>query len=390
MFWHNFKYSLKVLVKSKVLIFWTFAFPILMGIFFNLAFSDIENSEKLDVIDIAVVKSDEFDKNIIFKEAFENLSDGDDKLFDIDYTNLDKAKQLLEDDKITGYLVFNDDINIVVSSSGINETILKYVVNEISSNAEMINTLAANDINNEIEKGNYNINYEEIYAGAYALVSKDTAKLHNISNKNLSYTMIEYYTLIAMACLYGGILSMYIINYKLANMNSVGKRTAISPVHRGQMLVSSLLASYVVQLICVAILFVFTIFVLNVDYGDNLPMIILLALAGSLAGLSLGVIVATLIKANENAKTGILIAITMLGCFLSGMMGITMKYIVDTNVPLVNMINPASMITDGFYALYYYSTLDRFIFDIVSLLVFSILLIFISYFGLRRQKYDSI
>lgn len=390
MFWHNFKYSLKVLFKSKVLIFWTFAFPILMGIFFNLAFSDIENSEKLDVIDIAVVKSDEFDKNIIFKEAFENLSDGDDKLFDIDYTNLDKAKQLLEDDKITGYLVFNDDINIVVSSSGINETILKYVVNEISSNAEMINTLAANDINNEIKKGNYNINYEEIYAGAYALVSKDTAKLHNISNKNLSYTMIEYYTLIAMACLYGGILSMYIINYKLANMNSVGKRTAISPVHRGQMLVSSLLASYVVQLICVAILFVFTIFVLNVDYGDNLPMIILLALAGSLAGLSLGVIVATLIKANENAKTGILIAITMLGCFLSGMMGITMKYIVDTNVPLVNMINPASMITDGFYALYYYSTLDRFIFDIVSLLVFSILLIFISYFGLRRQKYDSI
>jgi len=390
MFWHNFKYSLKVLFKSKVLIFWTFAFPILMGIFFNLAFSDIENSEKLDVIDIAVVKSDEFDKNIIFKEAFENLSDGDDKLFDIDYTNLDKAKQLLEDDKITGYLVFNDDINIVVSSSGINETILKYVVNEISSNAEMINTLATNDINNEIKKGNYNINYEEIYAGAYALVSKDTAKLHNISNKNLSYTMIEYYTLIAMACLYGGILSMYIINYKLANMNSVGKRTAISPVHRGQMLVSSLLASYVVQLICVAILFVFTIFVLNVDYGDNLPMIILLALAGSLAGLSLGVIVATLIKANENAKTGILIAITMLGCFLSGMMGITMKYIVDTNVPLVNMINPASMITDGFYALYYYSTLDRFIFDIVSLLVFSILLIFISYFGLRRQKYDSI
>ena len=390
MFWHNFKYSLKVLFKSKVLIFWTFAFPILMGIFFNLAFSDIENSEKLDVIDIAVVKSDEFDKNIIFKEAFENLSDGDDKLFDIDYTNLDKAKQLLEDDKITGYLVFNDDINIVVSSSGINETILKYVVNEISSNAEMINTLAANDINNEIKKGNYNINYEEIYAGAYALVSKDTAKLHNISNKNLSYTMIEYYTLIAMACLYGGILSMYIINYKLANMNSVGKRTAISPVHRGQMLVSSLLASYVVQLIGLAILFVFTIFVLNVDYGDNLPMIILLALAGSLAGLSLGVIVATLIKANENAKTGILIAITMLGCFLSGMMGITMKYIVDTNVPLVNMINPASMITDGFYALYYYSTLDRFIFDIVSLLVFSILLIFISYFGLRRQKYDSI
>lgn len=390
MFWHNFKYSLKVLFKSKALIFWTFAFPILLGIFFNMAFSDIENSEKLDIIDIAIVKSDEFNKNIIFKEAFEGLSKGNDKLFDITYTNLNKAQKLLEDDKITGYLVFDDDINIVVSSSGINETILRYVVNEISSNETMINTLIKKDINNEIKKGNYNINYEKIYADAYKLVSKDTAKINNISNKNLSYTMIEYYTLIAMTCLYGGLLSMYIVNLKLANMNSVGKRTAISPIHRGKMLVSSLLASYVVQLTCLAILFIFTIFVLKVDYGNNLPLIMLLALVGSFAGLSLGVIVATLIKTNENAKTGILIAITMLGCFLSGMMGITMKYIVDTNVPLVNMINPASMITDGFYALYYYSTLDRFIFDIVSLLVFSFVIIFISYFGLRRQKYDSI
>ena len=390
MFWHNFIYSLKVLFKSKSLIFWTFAFPILLGVFFNMAFSDIENSEKLDVIDIAVVKSDEFNKNIVFKEAFKSLSKGDDKLFDITYTNLDKAKNLLDDDKITGYLVFDDDINIVVASSGINETILKYVVNEISSNEEMINTLSANEINNEIQKGNYNINYEKIYTNVYELVSKDTAKIHNISNKNLSYTMIEYYTLIAMACLYGGLLSMYIVNYKLANMNSVGKRTAISPIHRGKMLLGSLFASYVVQLIGLAILFLFTIFVLKVDYGNNLPLMILLALVGSLAGLSLGVLVATLIKTNENAKTGILIAITMLGCFLSGMMGITMKYIIDTNAPLVNMINPASMITDGLYALYYYSTLDRFIFDIVSLLGFSFVMIFISYFGLRRQKYDSI
>lgn len=390
MFWHNFKYSLKVLFKSRALIFWTFAFPILLGIFFNMAFSDVENNEKLEVIDIAVVKSDKFDENVIFKEALDSLSEGDDKLFDIKYTGLDKAKQLLEDDDITGYLVFDDGINITVSSSGINETILKYVVNEISSNAQMIEVLAKQGINDEIKKGNYNINYEEIYADVYKLISKDTAKLNNISSGNLSYTMVEYYTLIAMACLYGGLLSMYIINYKLANMNSVGKRTAISPIHRGKMLLGSLFASYIVQLIGLMILFVFTIFVLKVDYGNNLPLIFLLALVGSLAGLSLGVVVATLIKTNENAKTGILMAITMFGCFLSGMMGITMKYVIDTNVPFLNMINPASMITDGFYALYYYGTLDRFIFDICSLLVFSLVMIFISYFGLRRQKYDSI
>ena len=51
MFINNFKYSFKILIRNKGLIFWTFAFPILLGLFFYLAFSDIENKEK-KVLDI--------------------------------------------------------------------------------------------------------------------------------------------------------------------------------------------------------------------------------------------------------------------------------------------------------------------------------------------------
>ena len=183
---------------------------------------------------------------------------------------------------------------------------------------------------------------------------------------------------------------MFITNYKLANTSSVGKRTSISPIHKLKMLLASLLASYIVQIIGIAILFMYTIFVLKVNYSSPIPYIILLALLGSLAGLSLGISIATLIKKDENTKTGILISITMLGCFLSGMMGITMKYIIDKNIPILNKINPANMITDGFYSLYYYDTLNRYVLNIVSLLLFSICMILLSYKGLRRQKYDSI
>ena len=35
------------------------------------------------------------------------------------------------------------------------------------------------------------------------------------------------------------------------------------------------------------LLFIYTIFVLKVDYGTNLPLIILLGIVGSLAGLSM-------------------------------------------------------------------------------------------------------
>lgn len=387
MFTHNFIYSLKVLLKNKMLIFWTFSFPILLGIFFNMAFSDIEKNEKLDIINIAIIDSESSDN--VFKETFKKFND-ETQMFNINYTNLEDAKKLLENKKITGYIIPNDNVNITVSSNGVNETILKYVVDEINSNKEISKDLSKIEIDNQIKEGNYNIDYQKIYKNINNSFSSNTVKLNNISNKNLSYTMIEYYTLIAMTCLYGGIISMFITNYKLANMNSIGKRTSISPIHKGKMLLGSLLASYIIQLLGITLLFIFTIFVLKVDYGNNLLLVVLLAICGSLAGLSLGVMVATTIKSNENTKTGILIAITMLGCFLSGMMGITMKYIVDKNIPIINKINPASMITDGFYSLYYYDTLDRFFFNIISLLLFSIIMFIISYNGLRRQKYDNI
>lgn len=151
-----------------------------------------------------------------------------------------------------------------------------------------------------------------------------------------------------------------------------------------------MLASYIVQLIGLTLLFIYTVAILKVDYGTNLPLILLLGLVGSLAGLSMGVAIGAVLKTNENIKTGILLSITMLGCFLSGMMGITMKYIIDKNVPIINKINPASMITDGFYALYYYDTLNRYFFNIASLLIFSIVLILISYISLRRQKFEKL
>lgn len=290
-----------------------------------------------------------------------------------------------------GYLLLESDTQkVVVNTSGTSETIFKYVTEEISQTSEVIKNLAENEIAKEMTAGNYNIDYEKIYQNVIEIAQNQEANIENVSNSNLSYTMIEFYTLIAMTCLYGGILGMVAINQNLANMSSNGKRVSVAPTSKIKVVLSSLLAGYITQLIGLALLFVYTVFVLKVDYGTNLPLIILLGMVGSLAGLSMGLAIGTLLKTNENTKTGIVISITMLGCFLSGMMGITMKYIVDKNVPIINKINPASMITDGFYSLYYYDTLNRYYFNIASLLIFAFIMIGISMFSLRRQKYDSI
>lgn len=333
------------------------------GTLFNMAFSNIENSEKLEVIPIAIVQKQESPKEEFVKKAFEMLSDEEkeDQLFSTQYVTEEEAKQLLQEEKIVGYMLLEEKPKIVIQENGIDETIFKYVTEEIIQNVEIGQNFAILE-----------------------------PKIKNTSNPNLSYTMIEFYTLIAMACLYGGILGMVAINQNLANMSSNGKRVSVAPITKGKMVLSSILAAYVTQLIGLAILFVYTIFVLKVDYGSNLFMIILLAVIGSLAGLSMGLAIGTVLKTNETTKTGIVISVTMLGCFLSGMMGITMKYMVDKNIPILNKINPVSMITDGFYSLYYYDTLDRYYFNLASLVIFGMIMMVISYTSLRKQKFESL
>ena len=380
MFGHNFKYTFKVLMWNRMLLFWTFVFPLVLGTMFKLAFSNIENSEKLNVIPIAIVDNEDFQGNEAFCRTFETLSDesSDEQMFEAD--------TLLSDGDVDGVLYMNGaEPEIWIHENGINQTVLQYVVDEIVHTSAIMEKR----VRNEMEQGAMP-DIEALYKNVMEQVAGRESNLVDASRKNLSYTMIEYYTLIAMACLYGGILGMTALSRNLPNMGNLGKRTAIVPISKAKTMFSSLLAAYCTQLIGLAILFVYTIFVMKVDYGENLPYVILLALAGSLAGLTLAIMVTTVVKTGENGKLGILIGITMACCFLSGMMGITMKYIIEKHVPFLDKINPAAMITDGYYALYYYGVDKRFWMDVASLGIFSIVMLLVSAQGLRRQKYDSI
>lgn len=379
MFLHNFKYSFLFLLKNKSLVFWTFFFPIILGTFFYMTFSNIENNEKLKKINISIINNEELKNDKLLLSVLGYLSeDNNNEIFSTIYTDLEKAKELLENKEIIGYLeIKNSKYLITIKENGIEQTIFKYIIDEIIETKIIIKDISSTE---------KNINLEELYNK----INNNITKVVDMSSDNLSYTMIEYYTLIAMSCLYGGVFGMYAINNILANMSKQGARVAISSIKKRTLLLSSLLAAFLIQLIGSLLLLSYTIFILNVDYGNNIVNTLIMTVTGSIAGLTLGVAIAALFKTNENIKIGIILSITMLGSFLSGMMGITMKYIVDKNIPLLNIINPANMITDGFYSIYYYQSMDRFYFNIISLLIFSSIMVMISIVRLRSQKYDSI
>lgn len=390
MFTHNLKYTIKTLFKNKSLIFWTFAFPIILGLFFNMAFSSIEKDEMLNTFEIAVIDNKELEQDNYYKNILETLSK-EEKIFNITYTDKENADILLDDNRIEGYFYIEDGkSNIAVKENGINETILKYVIQEIEENKIIIENCINKEVENNIKNNIYDKNILEIKDNIINKINTYNAEIEDISLKNLSYMQIEYFTLIAMACMYGGLLGLTAINNNLANMSSKGKRVAVSPTKKSIIILSSLLGSYLISALGIFILISFLYFILHVNFGSNLLLVIILSLIGSLAGISLGLLVSTCIRKDEGTKTGLIIAISMIYSVLSGMMGVTLKYVIDKNIPILNKLNPNNLITDGFYSLYYYNSTERYLNNIIYLIIFILICFIISLVSLRREKYDSI
>lgn len=382
MFFHNLKYSLKSLIKNKGLLFWTFLFPLLMATLFNMAFGNWVESEKFESIDIAIIKNSYYEDNEVAKRVFESISSGEDRVFNITYVSDDVALKLLNDDKITGYIKYYDGgSDITVKSNGVSATIIKSVVDEIDTYNVMFNDLVEKELTSSFD-------IDKAVTEAINRIENIQVKTKDVSVKKLDIAVIEYYSLLSMTCLYGGFIALTCISNSLASISSRGKRVEVAPTKKSVIILSSLLSSFIVQMIGVLLLLAY-LKLIGVNLYANVLGLMVVTVLGVLAGIALGLLISVVNNKNEGVKFGIVIAVSMACSVLAGLTGVSLKYVVDSNFPIINKINPAAMITDGLYALYY-EDISRFNYNMISLIIFIVVLVFISVVSLRRKKYDSI
>ena len=82
MFIRDFLYTIKILMRAKVSLFWTLVFPILLATFMYMAFGNIyEQDEMFRNIKVAVVTEDESANGLNY--MLDALSDGDDALLSV-------------------------------------------------------------------------------------------------------------------------------------------------------------------------------------------------------------------------------------------------------------------------------------------------------------------
>lgn len=387
MFIRDFLYTIKILMRAKVSIFWTLVFPILLATFMYMAFGNIyEQDEMFRNIKVAVVTEDESANGLNY--MLDALSDGDDALLSVARMSESDAEKSLADEEIEG-IIYTDDVRLTVAESSVNASILETVLSEykqyehalkdiykngIGLQQYMSGTSGVDDMSNLVEKLSEQRSYYTEKAS--------TEGSQNVYNN-------YFYAIFAMSCLFASLSSIGMMNNLQANVSATGKRKNVSPQRKMTFVLAEFAALLLIHFVVEVISFIY-MSCIGVDFGDRVWEILLTLFVGCFIGLAIGVIVGAISKLAEGTKIGIVIGISMVMSILSDLCMNGIKYEIQQHMPIINKLNPAALISDSFYALNVYSDHQVFTENIVIMTIEAVVLVAVGILMVRRNRYASV
>ena len=374
-------YNFKLIIREKEILFWSGVFTILLSTLFALAFSNMLDYEKMEPVSMALVEEDikeTSQKNQVLKEVLETLEkEGYIKVTKA--TSKEEAQELLSENIIEAYMEYKDELKITVTESGYATTFLKSIFDNFVQKQATYEHMT--------EQLKRPLTEEEIMR-LMETESYVTKMENNHAEPDLVLNF--FFTVIAMGCLYGGLNGIRLVKNIQGNQSDVAMRNSLSPMPKYKLFQAAFLANFVVQYGLNTILVLYMKYMLKVEFGNHMAVVFLINGVGVFLGLSLGVLVGAVSRSKENVKQWIVMGITMLGCYLAGMMDTSMKYKVQENAPFLSYINPSNLLTDAYYSLYYYPDMKRTMMNLTIMCGFSVLFCVIGVVVLRRQQYESI
>lgn len=180
MFFRLYKTRIKCFCKNYENLFWSFGFPVLLAIFFYMGFHNLSSAEGIDTIPIAVVMEEDTESEFLSVLEAVEISEGK-KMFDVESSSLEDAKELLDNAKIEGYIMYQEKPTLYVKENGIEQTIIKSFIDgyvRMSKTAKNIITLNPDAVNNGL--------FEELESYQnYVLDGGD-------KSKNPDYTLVYF------------------------------------------------------------------------------------------------------------------------------------------------------------------------------------------------------
>lgn len=373
---HLMKYQFLQIVRERSTMFWALFFPIILGGFFYISFGSGNMGEDMEVLKTAVVEEEgEALEKTVFLSFLEEL-DGD--MIEIEVMEEEEALRALNADEAEGIFYAGKEPGLTVARSGMEQSILKTLLDTYQKNAEMIKTVVKE-------------HPEKIEEAALALEDwQETTEELSVGGRTLDPNISYFFALIAYAALSGMYLGIKQCCESQANLSALGARKSITPTHKLRLILNSFLILTAIQFFNVMVLTGIVQFVFHVDLGGNAGGILLINLLGSMIGISLGILIGSISKLSLGMKMGFGVLFTLFPGFLAGLMFGNMKNLIEQHCPVINRINPAAVLSDSYYCMAVYNDTARMNRNLLILAVMCVLCMLISFLVIRRERYDSI
>lgn len=437
MFFRNIKYEIRLNIRAKEVLIWMVLFPILLGIFYKFAFGNL--GKEMSAIPVAVVENTE-DK--MFHMMYQKVDESTGGMLDAVYCPEEEAYEKLYKGEVAGVIIidpvdgkapvtsgeaellgslFGDEWNKLTDYADIEQMLKKVQMPETEWKSVMDRMkdtyVGETNISLKIRKNGSEQSTLKNYIESFIAMKKlardlwdsagsgeennaiskiedlmngATIKSVPLTNGNRDPLAMYMYNLIAMVSIFGTLAAMHISINSQANLSSVGMRRSCSGTPKSMIILPGLIGTCITHSACVLLSITFLKFALGVDFGDKLPLVYLTGICGAVMGVSLGFFVGSIGRLSEGAKTGIMMAVNMSLCFMSGLMIDSIRAIFAVKIPVINALNPVAVICDALYYLNMDANLSRYLGKLLSMGIFAIVFIVLGILMTRRQKYASL
>ncbi len=381
MFGRIFVYKLKEITRNRYNVGWNFIFPIVLATVFYLGFGNLikNDPDSFSTIEAGYVNTvgDASPFEAVLTELSEDSKDQVAVLSIHKYNSKEEALKALDSGDISGiYLESEDGIETFVSKNGITATTLNQIVREYENKKTIIETVAEE--------------HPENLPTTIGMVMDNISTVERYDFGTNTSPYIQYFfALIAMSSLFSSWISTDILEGICANMTEQGKRFECSPTNKLMAISAGILAALTLQSVTNAIVVVYVQEILKIDFGAPLWNVLLLTTLGSALGVSAGVLIGSFIK-NSHLLVVVPLCFTMTCSFCSGLMWHQVRQVIENNCPLLNRINPASLLVDSLFTLSTYGRTETYYRDVAIMCSMIVISLLVSAFLLRRRKYVSL
>lgn len=375
---HLMKYRLLGILREKTILFWSVLFSFILGTLFYMAFGKM--TSQISTIKVAVVTVDESTESVMLKSVLGMIADSEASPISVEEMPDEKAKRKIKKDEIGGIFYAGKEAGLVVAENGIEQSVLQAILEQFQSRIHFVSDVNVGKPEQLMALSNSMMQH------ANAVYVEETSLGGEAPDGFVQY----YFALIAMTCLFGAYMGMDVAARLQANVSMVGARRTVSPTAKTKLLLCDLLAVCLLEFVMNLLLLCYLKYVLKIAIGENWPKMMLIVLTGGLVGLAVGACVGSISRLSEGMKVGILTLAGLFSSFLSGLMVGGIKGLLEEHCPMINRLNPASLITDAFYSISMYPDNARYRRDILLLTAWAVALSAVALAKMRRVRYDSI